>query len=86
MTEVLRVPAQPAAEEAAGGVLENGLALLPVVAERLEVSAAQVAQSLRMSRSSTYRLIDRLRTAGYLQGSATPGIFHLGLQAVPIGA
>lgn len=85
MTEVLRVAGQPARRRRRR-VLENGLALLQLAAERLEVSAAQVAQSLRMRRSSTYRRIDRLRTAGYLLDSATPGTFHLGLQAVPIGA
>lgn len=77
MTGVLPVPSQPGEHEAAGGALEKGLALLQLVAERLEVSAPEVAQNLQMSRSSSYRFIDRLRAAGYLQDSATPGTFRL---------
>ncbi len=55
-------------------------------AEGLEGSAAQVAQRLRMSRSSTCQCIDRLPSAGYLQDWATPSILCLGLEAVPIRA
>ena len=72
-------------EEVTGGLLEKGLALLQLVAERGQVSAGEVGSSLGLSRSSAYRLIDRLRSSGYLEPSRAPGTFRLGPQVVLIG-
>lgn len=68
-----------------GGVLERGLAALQLVAERGEVTAAELSRSLQLGRSSGYRLLDRLRSSGYLQESRVPGEFRLGPRALSIG-
>jgi DNA-binding IclR family transcriptional regulator len=72
--------------QAAGtGLLEKGLAVLQLVAERGSVAVAEVAGEVGLSRSSAYRLVDRLRSGGYLQESRAAGAFRLGPRAVPIG-
>jgi IclR family transcriptional regulator, acetate operon repressor len=71
--------------EIAGGTLEKGLAIVQFVGERGEVSASAVTAAFGLSRSATYRLLDRLRTGGYLQESATPGGYRLGPRMVVIG-
>jgi DNA-binding IclR family transcriptional regulator len=68
-----------------GGTLEKGLAIVQFVGERGEVTAAAVTEAFGLSRSATYRLLDRLRTGGYLQESATPGSYRLGPRMVVIG-
>jgi DNA-binding IclR family transcriptional regulator len=68
-----------------GGTLEKGLAIVQFVGERGEVTAAAVTEAFGLSRSATYRLLDRLRTGGYLQESATPGGYRLGPRMVVIG-
>ncbi len=73
------------ADEALGGVLEKGLAVLQLAAERGGVSAADVAKGLGLSRSSAYRLVDRLRSIGYLQESRPEGSYRLGPQLIPLG-
>jgi DNA-binding IclR family transcriptional regulator len=72
-------------EGTTGGTLEKGLAIVQFVGERGEVTAATVTEAFGLSRSATYRLLDRLRTGGYLQESATPGSFRLGPRMVVIG-
>jgi IclR family transcriptional regulator, acetate operon repressor len=74
-----------APEAAARGTLDKGLAVLQLVAERGAVAVADVGSELGLSRSSAYRLVDRLRTTGYLQESPTAGAFRLGPRVVPIG-
>jgi IclR family acetate operon transcriptional repressor len=69
----------------AGGTLEKGLAIVQFVGERGEVGAGSIMSAFALSRSATYRLLDRLRTGGYLQESATPGCFRLGPRMVAIG-
>jgi DNA-binding IclR family transcriptional regulator len=68
-----------------GGTLEKGLAVIQYVGERSEVTAGAVMEAFGLSRSATYRLLDRLRAGGYLQESATPGSFRLGPRMVVIG-
>jgi IclR family transcriptional regulator, acetate operon repressor len=68
-----------------GGTLEKGLAIVEFVGERGEVTATAVTEAFGLSRSATYRLIDRLRSGGYLQESGTPGCFRLGPRMVVIG-
>jgi DNA-binding IclR family transcriptional regulator len=77
-----RVPAQAAP---GGGTLEKGLAVIQFVGERGEVTAAAVTEAFGLSRSATYRLLDRLRAGGYLQEGPTPGGFRLGPRMVVIG-
>jgi DNA-binding IclR family transcriptional regulator len=77
---------QPRAEPgAAGSTLEKGLAIVQFAAERGEVTAGELTAAFGLSRSATYRLLDRLRTGGYLQESMTPGGFRLGPRMVVIG-
>jgi DNA-binding IclR family transcriptional regulator len=73
------------AAAAAGSTLEKGLAIVQFVGERGEVTAGQVMEVFGLSRSATYRLLDRLRTGGYLQESAVPGGYRLGPRMVVIG-
>lgn len=69
----------------AGSTLEKGLAIAQFVAERGEVSAAQVVDAFGLSRSATYRLLDRLRAGGHLQDGLAPGCYRLGPRMVAIG-
>lgn len=76
----------PAQTQASGtGLLEKGLAVLQLVAERGSVAVADIADEVRLSRSTAYRLVERLRSGGYLQESRGAGAFRLGPRAVPIG-
>jgi IclR family acetate operon transcriptional repressor len=70
---------------AGGGTLEKGLAIVQFVGERGEVTAAAVTEAFGLSRSATYRLLDRLRAGGYLQESGKPGGYRLGPRMVVIG-
>jgi DNA-binding IclR family transcriptional regulator len=71
--------------ETAGGLLNKGLAALQFVAERGSATVADVGTGVGLSRSSAYRLVDRLRASGYLQESPVPGAFRLGPLAARIG-
>ena len=44
-----------------------------------------MGSAVGLSRSTAYRLVDRLRSAGYLQDAPTPGAVRLGPLAVRIG-
>jgi IclR family transcriptional regulator, acetate operon repressor len=68
-----------------GGTLEKGLAIVRFVGERPDVTAGAIMDAFGLSRSATYRLLDRLRTGGYLQEGAAPGSFRLGPRMVVIG-
>jgi IclR family acetate operon transcriptional repressor len=70
---------------AAGGLLGKGLAALQLVAARGTVTVAEIAGGVALSRSAAYRLVQRLREAGYLQEARAAGAFRLGPSAVPIG-
>ncbi|MEP6696169.1 MAG: IclR family transcriptional regulator [Pseudonocardiales bacterium] len=86
MTASAPVPLLPApGTRTEQGVLERGLAALQFVAERGEVTATGLVQGLQLGRSSAYRLLDRLRSSGYLQESSVPGVFRLGPRVLPIG-
>jgi IclR family acetate operon transcriptional repressor len=74
-----------AATGSLGGSLDKGLALLQLVAARGSLAVADVSGDLGLSRSSAYRLVNRLRSAGYLQEAAVAGAIRLGPLLVPIG-
>ncbi len=78
-------PGRRADEIVQTGTLEKGLALVQFVGERGEVTAGVIMHEFGLSRSATYRLVDRLRTGGYLQESSTPGAYRLGPRMVVIG-
>jgi DNA-binding IclR family transcriptional regulator len=67
------------------GTLEKGLAVIQLVGERGELGAAAVMEAFGLSRSATYRLLDRLKAGGYLQESRTPGCYRLGPRMVAVG-
>jgi IclR family acetate operon transcriptional repressor len=71
--------------EGGGGLLDKGLAALQLVADRGSATVADVGAGVGLSRSSAYRIVDRLRAAGYLQESRVPGAVRLGPLAVRIG-
>jgi DNA-binding IclR family transcriptional regulator len=75
--------ATPPAE--AGGLLNKGLAALQLVADRGSATVADVGAGVGLSRSTAYRLVDRLRESGYLQESRPRGAVRLGPLAVRIG-
>jgi DNA-binding IclR family transcriptional regulator len=60
------------------------LALFSV--EQPEWSAVEVAQSLRMPRSTTYRLLSRIAEAGFLDLDAHAGRYRLGIKLASMGA
>jgi IclR family transcriptional regulator, acetate operon repressor len=68
-----------------GGTLEKGLAIVQFVGECGQVSASAVMTKFGLSRSATYRLLDRLRSGGYLQESPGAGGYRLGPRMVVIG-
>jgi IclR family acetate operon transcriptional repressor len=79
------VRSEVAPPDPAGGTLEKGLAIVEFVGEQGEVGASSIMAAFGLSRSATYRLLDRLRTGGYLQESSTPGGYRLGPRMVGIG-
>jgi IclR family acetate operon transcriptional repressor len=83
VTEAQQLPAT--GEAATGGTLGKGLAVLQLVAEQGAVTVAEVGRGVGLSRSSAYRLVDRLRAGGYLQEAASAGLYRLGPRVVPIG-
>src|SRR5580698_4325086 len=66
------------------GTLERGLALLKEVGIRPDVSMQDLAHVLRLSRSTTYRIAERLRELGYLETNPT-GHWRLGRETVQLG-
>jgi DNA-binding IclR family transcriptional regulator len=75
----------PQPSEAGGGLLDKGLAALQFVAGRGSATVGDMTAAVGLSRSSAYRLVDRLRASGYLQDSRIPSEFRLGPLAVRIG-
>lgn len=67
------------------GTLERGLAILEFFAATGEASAAMVAEALDLSRSATYRILDRLRELGYLEINPASEKFRLGVKAAELG-
>ncbi len=59
------------------GTLDRGLAILDHLASVREATVPEIAQALMLTRSTTYRLVDRLDHAGYL-APASSGLWHLG--------
>lgn len=64
--------------------LNTILALFSV--ELPEWSAAEVALSLHMPRSTTYRLLSRIAEAGFLDVDAPAGRYRLGIKLASLGA
>jgi DNA-binding IclR family transcriptional regulator len=67
------------------GTLERGLAILQFFKTAHETSIQDLADSLHLSRSTTYRLVERLRELGFLEVNAVSGRLRLGLESMQIG-
>ncbi len=72
-------------ENGPAGTLERGLAILDMLSDSTQVTAARIMEELRLSRSATYRILGLLRRRGYIEwgGSAEP--IQLGRQSVLLG-
>ena len=67
------------------GTLERGLAILRHFRSSPETTIPEVAEALRLSRSTTYRIAERLRELGFLETSTTTGRWRLGPETVQLG-
>jgi IclR family acetate operon transcriptional repressor len=75
----------PAAADDAVGTLERGLAILQFFKKTPEASVIEVAAALNLSRSTTYRIAERLRELGFLEISATSSRWRLGRETAQLG-
>jgi IclR family acetate operon transcriptional repressor len=71
--------------DVAVGTLERGLAILQFFKSVPEASVAEVASALELSRSTTYRIAERLRDLGFLEANATTARWRLGRESVQLG-
>jgi DNA-binding IclR family transcriptional regulator len=71
--------------DAAVGTLERGLAILQFFKSVPEASVAEVATALNLSRSTTYRIAERLRDLGFLETNSTTARWRLGRETVQLG-
>ena len=77
-------PLSPDRPPAAAAALERGLSVLEYTAARGSTSPAEVSRDLGLSRSATYRLIERLCTAGWLAENPGGGV-KLGPRSLMLG-
>jgi DNA-binding IclR family transcriptional regulator len=82
-----RGPARDAGErgEAPVGTLERGLSILQFFKTVAEAPIAEVAEAVGLSRSTAYRIAERLRELGFLEVAAATGRWRLGREAVQLG-
>lgn len=79
-------PGDPSSRnEPSVGTLQRGLSILQFVAATGEATPATVASSLNTSRSTTYRIIETLRAAGFLETNPHTGHLRLGVRAIELG-
>jgi DNA-binding IclR family transcriptional regulator len=71
--------------ETAVGTLERGLAILQFFKAVPEASIAEVAATLQLSRSTTYRIAERLRELGFLETDVNTARWRLGRETVQLG-
>jgi len=63
------------------GALDRGLAILDYLATSREATVPGIAEATGLTRSTTYRLVDRLHRAGYLSSEEGNGVWRLGSSA-----
>jgi DNA-binding IclR family transcriptional regulator len=71
--------------EAAIGTLERGLAVLQYFKRAQEASVVEIAESLDLSRSTTYRIAQRLKELGFLEVNTATARWRLGPEAAQLG-
>jgi DNA-binding IclR family transcriptional regulator len=67
------------------GTLERGLAILQFFKRTSEASIADVAVALELSRSTAYRIAERLRELGFLEINSVTTRWRLGRESVQLG-
>jgi len=67
------------------GTLERGLSILQFFKGSPEAMIPEVADALGLSRSTTYRIAERLRELGFLEVNASTNRWRLGREAVQLG-
>ena len=67
------------------GTLERGLSILQFFKRAAEAPISEVADAVGLSRSTTYRIAERLRELGFLEVSSETGRWRLGREAVQLG-
>ena len=73
------------ATEGAVGTLERGLAILQFFKRTPEASVAEIAAALDLSRSTTYRIAERLRELGFLEVNTSTARWRLGRETAQLG-
>jgi IclR family transcriptional regulator, acetate operon repressor len=71
--------------ESAVGTLERGLAILQFFKRTPEAGMADVAAALELSRSTTYRIAERLRELGFLEINTSNSMWRLGRETAQLG-
>lgn len=77
-------PVEPTVD-APVGTLERGLSILRFFKTSPDAAIPEVAEALGLSRSTTYRIAERLRDLGFLEVNATTNRWRLGREAVQLG-
>jgi len=77
-------PERSAAENPVG-TLERGLSILRFFKTSPDAAIPEVAEAIGLSRSTTYRIAERLRDLGFLEVSPTTNRWRLGREAVQLG-
>jgi len=67
------------------GTLERGLAILQFFKRTPEASVAEIAAALDLSRSTTYRIAERLRELGFLEVNTSTARWRLGRETAQLG-
>ncbi|HEY6456517.1 MAG TPA: IclR family transcriptional regulator [Steroidobacteraceae bacterium] len=80
-----RIKKEATSGDVAAGILERGLAILQFFKKTPEASVVEVAAALKLSRSTTYRIAERLRERGFLEISATSARWRLGRETAQLG-
>lgn len=73
------------ASEAGSGTLERGLAILRFFKTVPKAGIPEVAEALDLSRSTAYRIAERLRELGFLEVDAASARWRLGRETVQLG-
>src|SRR4051812_1057020 len=67
------------------GTLERGLSILRFFKTSSSATIPEVAEALGLSRSTTYRIADRLRELDFLEVNPSTNRWRLGREAVQLG-
>jgi IclR family transcriptional regulator, acetate operon repressor len=71
--------------DAAIGTLERGLAVLQFFKRTQEAGIAEIAERIDLSRSTTYRIAQRLRELGFLEVDSISARWRLGRETAQLG-